>query len=118
MSSTLNDAPFFHQQNQVRAAYGREAMSDDEGGSPGEQRGHRRLNELLALGVEVAGGFVENEDLGSGQDRSRNGQSLLLAARELDAALADEGLVLFGKLDDELVRIGAPRRVFNLGTRR
>src|SRR5690348_5760659 len=89
-------------------------MCDHEGGSSREKRGHRRLYELLAFCVEVAGGLIEDQDLGRREDRPRNGQALLLAARELDAALADERLVLFGKLDDELVSIGAPRGVFNL----
>ena len=95
----LDDAAVFHQQDQVGAADGGEAVGDDERGSPGEQRGHRRLNELLAFRVEVARGLVENQDLRRRQDRPGNGQALLLAAGELDAALADEGLVLFRQLD-------------------
>src|SRR5262249_1359237 len=44
-------------------------------------------------------------------------QALLLAAGELDASLADEGLVLFRKPDDELMRIGALGGIFDLGVR-
>src|SRR5712692_9426730 len=40
-----------------------------------------------------------------------------LAARELHAALADGRLVLFGELDDELVRVRAVRGVYDLGVR-
>ena len=64
VSPTLGHAPFIHQQNQVCTADGGEAMGDHERGSPGQQRSHRCLNELLALGVQVAGGLVEDEDLG------------------------------------------------------
>jgi hypothetical protein len=60
----LNHAPVLHQEDQVGAADGGEAMSDHEGGSSGEQSGHRGLDELLAFGVEVAGGLVEDQDLG------------------------------------------------------
>ena len=92
-------------------------MGDHEGGPAGEQRRHRGLDELLAFRVQVAGGFVEDQDLGRREDRPGDGQPLLLAAGELDAALADERLVLFGKFDDELVRIGAAGGVFDLGVR-
>src|SRR5204862_5694325 len=44
-------------------------------------------------------------------------KSLLLTARKLDAALADECLVRFRKLDDKLVRVGAPGSVFNIRVR-
>ena len=81
---------------------------------PASSVGHRRLNELLALGVEIARGFVENEDLRRRQDRPGDRQPLLLAAGELDAALADERLVFFGQPDDEFVRVGAAGGVFDL----
>ena len=84
----LNDAPIFHQEDQVGPADGREPMSDHEGRPPCEQGGHRRLNELLALGVQVAGGLVEDEDLGRRQDGPRDGQALFLAAGKLDSTLA------------------------------
>ena len=89
-------------------------MGDHEGGSPGQERGHRRLNELLALRIQIAGRFVENQDLGRREDRPGDGQALLLAAGELDAALADERLVSLGQLHDELVGIGAPRGILHL----
>jgi hypothetical protein len=51
---------------------------------------------LLALRVEIARGLVENQDLRRGEDRARDREPLLLTARELDAALADERLVALG----------------------
>ena len=113
--AALDDAAVFHQQDQVGAADGGEAVGDDERGAAGQERGHRGLDELLAFGVEVAGGFVEDEDLRRGQDRAGDGQPLLLAAGEFDAALADERVVLVGQLDDELVGVGAAGGVFDLG---
>src|SRR5258706_14934268 len=89
-------------------------MRNHERGSPGEQRRHRRLNELLAFGVQVAGGFVEDQDLGRREYRPGDGQPLLLAAREFYATLADEGLVAVGKPDNEFVGVGATGGVFNL----
>ena len=118
MRAALDDAPVFHQQDQVGPADGGQAVGDHEGRPPRQQRRHRRLDELLALRVQVAGGLVEDEDLGGGQERPGDGEALLLAARELDATLADERLVLVRQSDDELVRVGAPRGVFDVGVRR
>ena len=115
VSPALDDAAGVHQQNQVGAAYGGEPMGDHERGSSGKQRGDRRLNELLALCIEVAGGLVEDQDLGRRTNRPGYGQALLLAARELDATLADKRFVVLGQLDDELVGIGSPRGIFDLG---
>jgi len=55
-------------------------MRDHERGPAGEERGHRGLDELLAFGVEVAGGFVEDEDLRRSQDGAGDREALLLAA--------------------------------------
>ena len=114
----LDDAAVLHQQDQVRAADGGQPVRDHERRSPGEQRRHRRLDQLLALGVEVARRLVEDQDLRRRQDRPRDRQPLLLAAGELHAALADERLVAVRQLDDELVRVGAPGGVLDLGVGR
>lgn len=48
-----------------------------------QQRGHRRLNELLAFRVQVARGLIEDKNLRSRENRPRNGQALLLPADSL-----------------------------------
>ena len=50
-------------------------MGDDERGAVLEQLGQGRLNELLALGVEIAGGLVEDQDFRVGEDRAGNGEA-------------------------------------------
>src|SRR5262249_39163257 len=75
----------------------------------------RRLNELFARRIQVARGLVEDKDLRGRKNRPGDGQALLLAARKLDATLADEGVVTLGQLDDELLSIGSPRCVFDFG---
>src|SRR5262245_25068619 len=71
--AALDDATVFHEQDEVGAADRGEAMGDHECGSSLEKRGHRILDELLAFRVEVAGGFVEDEDLRRGQDGPGDG---------------------------------------------
>jgi hypothetical protein len=53
-------------------------VRDDERCAASKERGHGRLNQLLALGVEVARRFVEDEDLRRREDRARDREPLLL----------------------------------------
>ena len=64
------------------------------------------LDHGFGFGVERAGGFVEDEDARLGQQGAGDGQPLALAAGELDAALADDGVVGFGEALGELVDAG------------
>jgi hypothetical protein len=59
--------------------------------------------------VEVAGRLVEDQDLRRGQDGARNGEPLLLSARQLDAALADEGVVAVRQSGLNVTRAPAAR---------
>jgi S-adenosylmethionine:tRNA ribosyltransferase-isomerase len=59
----LDDLSILHQKDDGCAPDRRQAVRDDERGPALQQLGHRGLDQLLALGVEVAGGFVEDENL-------------------------------------------------------
>src|SRR5262249_28395592 len=107
-----------HHENHVRPADRRQPVRDHERRPSREQRRHRRLDQLLALGVEVARGFVEDQNLRLLEDRAGDRQPLLLAARQLHAALTDERVVALGQLLDELVGVRAPRGVIDLRLRR
>ena len=64
-------------------------------------------DELLAFDIDLAGGFVEQQDFGVAQDRTGQGDALPLAAGEAAAAGADERLVAVGQLfGDERVGVG------------
>src|SRR5438105_1083783 len=103
--AALNDGAILHQQNQIGAPDSGQPVRDDEGGAVGEQIGHRGLNQLLALGVEVAGRLVQDEDLRRRQDRASDGEPLLLAARQLHTPLPDPRPVTLWQADDEPVRL-------------
>src|SRR5260221_8454963 len=77
----------------VAAADGREPMRDDEHRSPPRNLLHALLDDALALVIERARRLVENEDARIGDERARDRQPLLLAAREAAAALADDRVV-------------------------
>src|SRR4029450_2634344 len=64
------------------------------------------LDQTLVLGIEIAGGFIEDQNPGVGQQRARDGQALTLTAGELHAALADNGFVALLEARDEIMCVG------------
>src|SRR5262245_18430215 len=84
----------------------------------GPQLGHRRLDELLAFGVEVAGGFVGNQNRRMGQNRAGDADALRLPAAELHTALSDQRVVAVGECADETVRIRPAGGILDLRLRR
>ncbi len=62
------------------------------------------LDQPFALGVEVAGGFVEDEDSRVGQNGPGDGDPLPLSAAEFDAPFADDRVIAVRQLLDELRR--------------
>ena len=88
----------------VGAADGREAVRDGEGGALhlGHHLIERCLHDLLARVVERAGRLVEQHDAGLLNDGTRDGDALLLPARELAAAQTHLRLVAVAEgLGDE-----------------
>ena len=67
----------------------------------------------LALGgrVDRRGGVVEDQDARVGEDRAGDREALALAAGDGQAALADARVVAVREPLDEVVRLGAARRV-------
>jgi hypothetical protein len=70
----------FDDDDPVGARYGAQAMSDDKASSSAHEKAKTLLNEPLAVGVEITGGFVEDKYLGIGQDCAGDRQPLPLAA--------------------------------------
>ena len=72
---------------------------------------HVLLDDPLALVVERARRLVEDQDARIGNERAGNGDALALTARERAAALADDGVIAFRQLQDEVVRARERRGV-------
>src|SRR5262249_32247445 len=72
---------------------GREPMRDDERGAVLRHLLERILDVLLGVTVERGGRLVEQQDRRSFQDGARDGDALLLAAGQFQAALAHLPLV-------------------------
>jgi hypothetical protein len=86
----FDDLAVFEHDDAICVGDGAQSMGDDEAGAAGHEVLQAPLDEPLALGVEIAGRFIENEDARVGEDRAGDGDALALTAAELDAALADE----------------------------
>ena len=65
--------------------------------------------------IERARGLVQQQDGRILEDGARDGDALLLPARQPRAAFAEEGVVAFRQPADELVRGRGARRGFDLG---
>jgi hypothetical protein len=91
---------------------GREAVGDGDHGLAFHQPVQAGLDGGFDLGVERAGGFVEQQDGRVLEHHARDGDALALAARQLHAAFADVGRIAGAALGvaqraDEIVRFGA-----------
>src|ERR1017187_7114628 len=97
------DLPLFEHHNLVRPAYGGKPVRDDDYGAVLHQVGQRLLYQHFALRVQVAGGFVQDQDGRVLEQGARDGEALALSAGEFGAAIANHGLVAFREALDEIV---------------
>ncbi len=114
------DPAVVQHQDQVRIADGADPLGDDEHGAlarPNEPV-ERVADGRLGFGVDRRGAVVQDQQARIDQQGARDRQSLALATRQADAALADERLVPQGQFSDERVRLGGARRGLDLGRRR
>lgn len=76
-------------------------MRDHQRGAAFHQPLQRLLHGALAVRIERAGGFVQQQDRGILEQRTRNRHALLLAAGQARAALAQFAGVALGQGADE-----------------
>src|SRR5438309_4380173 len=90
VGATLPEAPVLEHHDQIGVLDGREPVRDHEHRAVPHEAIDRVLNEPLRLGVELAGGLVEDEDRRVAQHGARDREWVALAAGEPRAALAEE----------------------------
>lgn len=110
MCAALNDLAVIDDQNLVGIADGAQAVGDDEAGAPLHQVQHRRLNMLLRARVHTAGGLIQNQNGGVGQNGAGNSQQLPLPLAQIAAPLRQRCLVALRQAMDELIGVRQPRR--------
>jgi hypothetical protein len=97
---------------------GGEPVGDHDRRAPAHQLFERRLDQPLGLGVERRGGLVEDQYRRVLEDRPGDRDALPLAARQPDAALADDGGEALRLLPDEVESIRRESRALDLSGRR
>ena len=107
--AALDDAAFVQDDDLVGVLDGAEAVGDGDGGAAGHELLEGLLDAALGLGVERGGGLVEDEDGRVLEDGAGDADALALAAGELDAPVADIGVVALFLLEDEVVGAGDAR---------
>ena len=91
MSSLLNDSTLVDDEDIVRLADRRKAVSDHEIRSALHKVVHGLLNLSFGSRVERARRFVKNENFRVGENRSRNRQKLFLPGGKVRAVLVENG---------------------------
>ena len=114
MRADLDDAAAVEHDDLVGVAHGREPVRDRDRRPPLGEPLERLLHRALGLRVERRGRLVEDEDRRVAQDRPRDRDALLLAAREAVAALADDRVVALGQRGDQLVDLRRARGLLDL----
>lgn len=102
VSAGFDDLPLFEDVDAVGILNGGEAVGDDDAGAILHQGVEGLLNEEFGLVVDGGGGFIEEEDGRVLEEGAGDGEALFFSAGEFDAAFADIGVELLGKITDEI----------------
>uniref|UniRef100_A0A0A8XUT2 Uncharacterized protein n=1 Tax=Arundo donax TaxID=35708 RepID=A0A0A8XUT2_ARUDO len=114
----LGDGAALQDGDEVGLADGGEAVGDHQRGATDHEAVQRLLHQLLRLGVERAGGLVQQQDRRVLEHGAGDGDPLLLTAGQLQAAITHLGVVAVGQLDDEGVGVSDPGGLLHLRLRR
>ena len=101
MRAALGDDALVEHQDLVGVDHGREAVRDHDRRASARDALQGRLNLAFGKTVERRRRFVEDQNRRRLQHRARDGDPLLLAARKLEAPLADRRLIAKRQRADE-----------------
>jgi hypothetical protein len=113
----LDDDALLDHRDHVGVADRREAVRNDDGGAAAHHLLERLLHDRLAARVERRRRLVEQNDFRIAHKGARDRHALLLAARQLRALGADDGVVAVRERRDEVVAVGGARRRLDLRAR-
>src|SRR6266853_6842921 len=95
MRSTLDNPPTLDHQDLLRAPNRRKPVRNHKRGPPAHQVAQPLLDQRFRFRIEARSSFIKNKNARVGKNRPCNRNALLLSARKLHAAFADNGVVLF-----------------------
>ena len=114
MAPLLDDAALLQYNDLVGVLDGRETVRDDEHRADVAHLLERVLDEDFGLGIDVRGRFVEDQDLGFGQNGAGEGKQLALAGGEVLTLLDDLAGEPIAKLVDEGIRVDVMADIHHL----
>jgi len=114
MPAGLDDVAMIQHQDAVGADHARQPVRQDQRRAAPRETIDRLLDHRLVLGVDRGQCLVEDQDRRVAQQGAGDRQPLALAARQIDAALAEDRLIAVGQLQDEIMGVGVARRGFEL----
>ena len=103
MAATLEQASVVQDVDHIRISDGRKTMCNDDRRAVFRKLIECLLYFLLRLGIKGRCRFIENDDRRILEEDASDGDTLLLPARKLHAALADLRLIAIRKLSDEII---------------
>ena len=107
MRAAVDDAAQVHHHDPVGQSNRRHAVCDHQCRPAADKLFEHFVNELLAFQIDLAGRFIQDQELRIAKDRSGKQKPLPLAAREPPAPLAHDRLIaLVETLDDKPMGIG------------
>ena len=114
MGAGFHNALFAQHQDAVVILDGGQAVGNGQGGAAVGQFFQALAHQDLALVVQCTGGLVQNQDGRVLQEHTGNGDALLLAAGQLDAALSDVGVKAVLQGQNEPLGTGQTGRLHDL----
>ena len=111
----VEDLALIHDQDLVAVGQRGEPVRDDDHRPPAGDTQEIGTDDRLALRIQGAGRFIEDEDARIVDQRARDRQPLLLTAREVGRSFLDIGIVAVRHPLDELVGAGQMRGAHDVG---
>ena len=103
--SLVNQGTGVQDQDAICEAQGTGAMRDQQRGAVLGKLLQGLVNQAFAFRIDLAGCFIQYEDIRTPQDDSRKGNALALTAGKFTACFSDHGLVTTAELrTDKIVR--------------
>src|SRR5262245_19427463 len=112
--ATLDDAALVHDDDLVGVLDGGQAMRDHQRGAVAHEFDQRGLDAPLGFIVESRRGLVEDQDGRVLEQGARDGDALLLSARQLRTALTHGCVHALRQFAGEFVDVGHARRLVDL----
>ena len=108
--AVFHQPPAFKRYDPVRLPQSGESVSDYENRTPRADPPHILVDNTLALLIERARCFIEDQNARIVNEGSGNGDALALAAGKQRPAFTDRRFISIRQIDNEVVRAGKLRR--------